>query len=183
MRFCIVICAAIFLSAVLLSGCASFEYTGRSFESSGRDAVVAWHTDKNPVPSGVYRVIGRGVLKYKAGVLDMYDVEERLLNEARKRGADAVMIKKVQVSSVGSYDVDNTPDPGSAARTVSSVGVAANGEKLKINALGRETLLSGGDITEEVCTVNAVFYKKAEAVQQLIESSPVRLADGPEDKK
>ena len=179
-----VVCAVIsFAAAVLVSGCASFEYVGRSFDSADKDAVIAWYTEKNPVPSGVYRVIGRGVLKFKQGDLDMYDVEERLIEEARKRGADAVMTGKIQVSAVGNYDVDNAPDPGAGTAVPVMVGVSANGKKQPINSLGGEITLSGEDSEAEQCTVNAVFYKKSDAVQKLIESSPVRVADKSEDKK
>ena len=122
-----------FAAALLLSGCASFDYTGRSFAPHNEDAVIAWHTAKNPVPAGKYRVIGKGELKYKAGSLDSYDVEDRLLNEARKRGADAVMLEKTVNASISSYEIDNAPDAAKSEVKISRYGVGDKGEKFEIN--------------------------------------------------
>ena len=178
MRFFTLICPALFFAAaLLLSGCSSFEYTGRSFASYSDDEVIAWHTAKNPVPAGKYRVIGRGVLKFRTGSFDTYDVEERLIEEARKHGADAVKIEKSTVEGVGNYDIDNAPDPGAAKIERSKYGVTAKGEQLEINSFGSEVKLSGAEILSSESTVYAVFYKKSEAVQKLIESQPVRVAD------
>ena len=170
-------------SAFLFSGCVSFDYTGRSFAPHDDDAVIAWHTGKNPVPAGKYRVIGKGELKYKAGSLDGYDVEERLIEEARKRGADAVLLEKNVSTRVSSYETDNAPDPAESEVRVSRSGVDAKGEKFEINSFDDPVKLRGTTNLRTECTVYAVFYKKSADVQKFIESCEVRVADGMEPEK
>ena len=172
-----------FAAAVLLSGCASFEYTGRSFEPRAEDDSVAWYTAKNPVPAGKYRVIGKGILKYENRTLDSYDVEERLLEEARKRGADAVLLEKTVTENVNSYERDAAPDPGKKKSELVKDGVDAKGNKVEINSFGKSIKLSGSEQFATIHTVYAVFYKNSEDVQKLIESQEVRIAEDKENKK
>lgn len=184
MRTFTFICPLMFLAAaLLLSGCASFDYTGRSFAPHNEDAVIAWHTAKNPVPAGKYRVIGKGELKYKAGSLDSYDVEDRLLNEARKRGADAVMLEKTVNASISSYEIDNAPDAAKSEVKISRYGVGDKGEKFEINSFDKPEKLRGTTNVSRECIVHAVFYKNSDDVQKFIESLDVRIVDGKEPVK
>lgn len=173
---------AFLFAATLISGCADFNYTGRYFDAASDDAVISWYTAENPVPAGKFRVIGRGTLKFRHNALDKYDIEERLLEEARKIGADAVLLKKTVSTEVASYDTDSTKDKSKAVKREKQIGITADGSELEINDL-TDTELKGNERSTADTTVYAVFYKKSEAVKKLIESQSVRMMQTDEEMK
>lgn len=174
--------SAAVLCAVICSGCSSFEYTGRIFDAHDDDTVIAWHTAQNPVPAGKYRVIGRGVLKFRRGDMDKYDVEERLLDEARSVGADAVLLGKTLEVGKRTNESDQSVDKARRAEFAPQTGVTEKGAEYEINALGASSSLQGAAIQGADCFVHAVFYKNSESVQKLIESQNVRIMDDKESK-
>ena len=163
------------IAVTLISGCAKFEYTGREFAPIPDDVSIAWYTPANPVPAGKYRIIGRGELIFDRGDLDREDIEERLLDEARKRGADAVMFQSMTTRKVGSYDAApqelSTPSSAFTAGT----GILPNGEPVEINSFGEVVPLTGEKTKHAVTFVRATFYKESSAVQKLIDEQAVQI--------
>jgi hypothetical protein len=164
------------LTAVtLVSGCAKFEYTGREFAAIPEDTPIAWYTKANPVPAGKYRVIGRGELVFGSGDMDNYDVEERLLEEARKRGADAVMLQSTEIKQVGSYERDYNGLPSPSSALIPTIAVMPDGSRAEVNSFGDSLTLSGEQKTQSVVIVRATFYKEAAEVQKLIDEQSIQL--------
>ena len=106
-----------------------------------------------------------------------------MLEEARKRGADAVLLEKTVNTSVSSYETDNAPDPAETEIRISRSGVDGKGEKFEINSFDKQVQLRGTTNLRKECTVYAVFYKNSTDVQKFIESQDVRVADGKEPEK
>lgn len=168
--------------AVIMSGCAKFDYVGRTFNKLDETAVVAWHTADNPVPAGKYRVIGRGTLTFREGKMDKYDIEERLIEEARKIGADAVLQQKNVTTEITTFEIDSSVDTAKAQGRGVQSGTASDGSTLAINDFGKETPLKGNVSSSSDITVHAVFYKKSDAVKKMIESQNVRIMSAKEAK-
>ena len=171
----LIIGSVICFLTMLVSGCADFEYTGRSFDPIPEGTAIAWHSKANPVPSGKYRIIGRGVLRYKIGEYDSYDVEEIMLDEARRHGADAVMLQATFNDIEGDYETDISNDAARVPAPKPGLAKMADGTKVPVNSFGKEVNLTGAANTTKKNVVYAVFYKNAAAVQKLIESQPVRM--------
>lgn len=167
--------SAALTAAMLISGCAKFEYTGREFASIPADESVAWYTPGNPVPAGKYRIIGRGELTFDNGELDSDDIEERLLDEARRRGADAVMLQSITAKKVGSYEANPQELPGPALSFGTSTAILPNGDPVEINSFGELVPLTGESKKHTVTSVRATFYKESGAVQKLIDEQAVQL--------
>ena len=179
----ITVVSAVFTVLFLLTGCVDFEYTGRTFEPIPDDTAIAWHSINNPVPAGKYRIIGRGVLRYKVGEMDSFDVEELLIDKARENGADAVMLKTAYNTIVGDYETDISYDPARRAAPKPAKARMTDGTQVPVNSFGKEIQLGGAGNTMKQVVVYAEFYKNAEAVRKLIESQPVRMMqDKPAEK-
>lgn len=167
--------AIVLTTLCLVSGCANFEYTGREFAPIPDDTPIAWYTKANPVPAGKYRIIGRGELSFGNGDMDNYDIEERLIEEARKRGADAVMIQSTKIKQVGIYDSTDNELPSPATALQPTTAVMPDGKRLEVNSFGKVMPLTGESKKESIVYVRATFYKEASAVQKLIEEQSVQL--------
>lgn len=176
MKNSVFFCLSSVILAITVSGCAEFDYIGRTFDPLDEGS-VAWHTADNPVPAGKYRVIGRGTLKFRTGKLDKYDIEERLISEAEKIGADAVMLKKTVQTEVAAFDVDSSVDTAKSPERQPQIAKTADGSELEINSLGGPVDVKGSKNSSTDVTVYAVFYKKSAAVQRMIESQRVRVMD------
>ena len=97
--------AAGFLFLLFLCGCVNFEYTGREFAPLKQGFVPAWYQSKKQLPAGKYTIIGRAVIE--SGLkADMADLQERLLEEAASRGADAVCLVSAETVYKGLYAND-----------------------------------------------------------------------------
>lgn len=167
--------AAAMLAA--LCGCAKFEYTGREFAPIPEDTPIAWYTQKNPVPAGKYRIIGRGELIFDNGDMDNFDIEERLLEEARKRGADAVMLQSMTIKNVGSYDTAENMLPSASSAITPTIAVMPDGSPAEVNSFGDALPLTGETSTNKVVYVRAVFYKESAAVRKLIDEQSLQLLE------
>lgn len=178
----IIFAAALVFTALIISGCAEFDYTGRTFSPHNEETAIAWHTAQNPVPAGKFRVIGRGTLAFNGNRLDKYDIEERLLEEARKIGADAVMLKKTVSIEVTSFDIDHTFDTAKSAKAQKQTAVDLDGNELEINSFGKEKPLKGNEHNTFDTIVYAVFYKNSADIKKLIESQSVRMLGKDTDK-
>lgn len=166
--------AAVTLLAALC-GCAKFEYTGREFAPVPEDIPIAWYTKQSPVPAGKYRIIGRGELSFDSGDMDSHDIEERLLDEARKRGADAVMLQSTTVKNAGSYQTAENMLPAPSSELTPTSALLPNGDPVEVNSFGEVLPLTGETQTQKVVFVRATFYKNSEAVQKLIDEQSIQL--------
>ncbi len=158
-----------------LCGCAKFEYTGREFAPVPEDTPIAWYTQQNPVPAGKYRIIGRGELSFDSGDMDSHDIEERLIDEARKRGADAVMLQSTTVKKLGSYETADNVLPSPASQLTPASALLPDGNPVEVNSFGEPLPLTGETRTHQIVFVRATFYKNSEAVQKLIDEQSIQL--------
>lgn len=74
--------------AGVLCGCISVDYTGKSFPESSR---VRYFKERELIPAGEYGIMGRAVVTVRPRT-HWDDIQKRILDEARSRGADAVCL-------------------------------------------------------------------------------------------
>ena len=172
-----------FCIAVVCCGCARFDYSGRSFDPVDESQAVGWYTPANPVPPGQFRVMGRGTLVFAAGKLDSYDIEDRLIAEARKHGADAVFYAGKRNISTGVYAVDNSVDSVKRAEFKSSKGVSVSKEQFEINSFDSPITLTGSSQNSTDTAVDVIFYKRNEYIRKYMDSDSVQIIDGRRDLK
>ena len=166
---------AFFCVAAVCCGCVKFEYTGRSFEPVDETTEIAWYTPANPVPPGAFRVMGRAELIYAAGSFDSYDVEERLISEARKHGADAVYFAGIRKERTGVLAVDGSIDRSKRRDFESSTGETLSKERLQINDFDLPVTLTGSSKRRAATVVEAIFYKKSEYIRKWYNSIPLQF--------
>jgi len=89
-------------AALLVAGCVNVDYVGQSFDPTPEEARVEYIVGRSAIPAGKYRIIGRGTISTPRKI-DSYDLREALIDEARKRGADAVVLVDYKWVRVGVY--------------------------------------------------------------------------------
>lgn len=126
--------AAGFLFLLFLCGCVNFEYTGREFAPLKQGIVPAWYQSKKQLPSGRYTVIGRAVIE--SGLkADMEDLQERLLEEAASRGADAVCLVSAETVYKGLY-ADDAYYTGPSSNWTMPFNLTPDGAPIQTNLEG-----------------------------------------------
>lgn len=161
----------LFLSAVaallLGAGCVNIDYVGREFTPTPESEPVVYYLNREEIPPGEFRIIGRATLTAPNGT-DGYDIKDELLAKARACGADAVCQVRARKLNVGLYDREETDpipprkpqDPADAApRSAPSALEAEYGEPVK---------LRGEKQSRQEVVVQALFLKKKAEVEKLI---------------
>ena len=166
------------LPLLLMTGCARFEYIGQSFTPIPDGEVVAYYKSEAEVPPGVYRIIGRGVITAKSDYLDNYDVEERLLEEARSRGADAVALISSRIRRQGLYHND-LDAAGQLPETVAGEPIAktADGTVVDVNRFEPIPPAASEERSQSMLEVKALFYKRQDELNRLLDGDPVTAAE------
>ena len=126
------------IASAFIAGCTNFDYVGRSFAPRPETAKVSIFHTRGAMEEGKFMMMGRGVLTAPESY-DKYDIEERLSELARERGADAVLIVKSR-SVLRSF---NVPEGSSGFAAPSNIKVnpanrAPDGQPLEENSFGRQ---------------------------------------------
>ena len=94
-------------AAILLSGCISMEYTGEKLAPNPPDSKVAVYSDSAKI-ARAYQVLGTAKVSGNYQEVSRDRMIEKLRSEARKCGADAILIVEQQVIP-GDLKVSRTP--------------------------------------------------------------------------
>ena len=124
--------------AVAVSGCMSFDYVGQSFAETPDSVPVEVFRNRSELPPGRYKVIGRGVLTAPDGV-DSYDIDEKLIEEAREHGADAVCIVGVEAIQAGTFRTQDNPFIGPSSASSNPANLTPDGAPIQVNTYGGVT--------------------------------------------
>lgn len=95
-------------AAVLLSGCISMEYTGEKLAPNPPDSKVAVYTDSAKI-ARAYQVLGTAKVSGNYQEVSRDRMIEKLRSEARKCGADAILIIEQQVIPDDDLKVSRSP--------------------------------------------------------------------------
>lgn len=165
--------AAGFISVLFLCGCINFEYTGREFAPLKRGIVPAWYQSKKQMPAGKYTIIGRAVIEsgFKA---DMDDLQERLLEEAAARGADAVCLVSAETVYKGLY-ADDAYYTGPSSNWTTPFNLTPDGAPIQTNLSG-ERIMQNADRTDfkgergaaKRLVVKVLFLKDSAALEKFL---------------
>lgn len=160
------------LSAALLlmmTGCYDFDYTGQYFEPIPEGEPVKFYHTPDEVPSGVYRVIGRAEIAALTGQLDSYDVEDILLDKARKCGADAVALVTSRLQHKGFYHRDMTAITRFPGADISGgTGKLEDNSTAAVNSFKTAPEITSERNYQEVLAVQALFYKRQSVLSELM---------------
>ena len=165
--------AAGFLFLLFLCGCVNFEYTGREFAPLKRGIVPAWYQNKKQIPSGKYTIIGKAVIE--SGLkADMEDLQERLLEEAASRGADAVCLVSAETVYKGLYANDayytgpssNWTMPFNLTPDGAPIQTNLSGERITQNA--DRTDFAGENGAAKRLIVKVLFLKDKAALEKFL---------------
>ena len=100
---------AVLAALLLAAGCVDFDYVGREFPPTPESEPVVYFINREQIPPGEYRIMGRAVITAPDGT-DGYDIQDLLMKKARAYGADAVCLVRTRKVDVGLFSRnDNTP--------------------------------------------------------------------------
>ena len=165
--------AAGFFFLLFLCGCVNFEYTGKEFAPLKQGIVPAWYQSKKQLPAGKYTIIGRAVIE--SGIkADMEDLQERLLEEAASRGADAVCLVSAETVYKGLYAEDsyyagpssNWTTPFNLTPDGAPIQTDLAGERISQNA--DRTDLAGETGAAKRLIVKVLFLKDKAALEKFL---------------
>jgi len=154
--------AALFL---LCAGCVNVDYIGQTFDSIPEGTPVEYFDGRTHVPAGKYRIIGRAKISTLRN-LDYYDIRELLVDEARKRGSDAVVLVKKKNVLRGIYQREPSFDPGKdIAPALKSNNLTPDGRPLDI-PVGGQVVIKGEHNYRSEIELYVLFLKDKDDLEQ-----------------
>lgn len=150
--------------SLLLSGCVNVDYVGQTFAPIPEGTPVAYFGSRDEIRPGRYRIIGRGVITTTRR-LDKYDIQEILIDEARKRGADAVVLVSHKRVRRGVYEREPDVAAVDTSPATKSGNVKPGGEPLDIS-LDRSETLEGEHHYRIELELRVLFLKTREDLEQ-----------------
>lgn len=148
----------------VFSGCVSVDYIGQSFDPTPEGTPVEFFTNRQAIPAGKYRIIGRGTIETTRR-LDRYDLREVLVEAAREHGADAVAIVSEKRVRVGIYPQENDMMSGPSPST-NIYNMNPDGSPIEIDTFGAPATLQGETHFRTELHVKALFLKDREELEQ-----------------
>ena len=73
---------AVLAALLLAAGCVDFDYVGREFPPTPESEPVVYFINREQIPPGEYRIMGRAVITAPDGT-DGYDIQDLLMKKAR----------------------------------------------------------------------------------------------------
>lgn len=151
---------------LLLAGCVNVDYVGQTFDPIPEGTPVEYYTGRGAIPPGRYRIIGRADISTTRRY-DKYDIRELLIDEARKRGANAVALVGETQKFIGIYE----REPGDDAGNISYPSSASNSMEASPKSLsefGKPTRLQGEEHFRQELHLRVLFLKDRESVEQAL---------------
>ena len=154
----------------LVAGCMNFEYVGREFAPTPMSEPVAYYVNREQLPPGEFRIMGRAEITAPDGT-DGYDIQELLLEKARSYGADAVCLVSARKVPVGYYEREEVNQGPQFPLDPANVGFSGAPEPLaaELAEFGRPQTLSSAEGTRLEVEVKALFLKKKAELERRLE--------------
>ena len=168
------VCQFVFCSIALLflCGCMSFEYTGREFAPLKDERFPVLYKNRKQLPEGKYIIIGRAVITASPRT-EIEDIQEKFLEEAALRGADAVCISSEKVVYRGIYESGDDMAPSD--RQINPYNLTPDGAPIQISLNGRNASLPAESRGAPQLVVRALFLKDKAAVEKSLEQRKKQL--------
>jgi len=152
------------LLLMLGAGCVNVDYIGQTFDPIPEGKPVEFFGERSQIPVGKYRIIGRGEISTTRR-LDHYDIREILIDEARKRGADAVVTVSVKHIRRGVYPREPAGSEYDTAPALNSGNVKADGSPLDVTVESAVTVKGEAHSRSEL-EIRVLFLKTREDLEQ-----------------
>lgn len=160
---------------LLLCGCMNFEYTGREFPPLPQGKTPVWFQNKKLLPAGKYTIIGRAVVE--TGIkAEFEDIQEKLLEEAALRGADAVCLISTRTITRGMYDSDSYFD-GPTDNDTNRLNLTPDGSPIQTDLSGQRIVLKGERGGTRRIIARALFLKETAALDKYLAARKKQLQD------
>ena len=152
----------------LVAGCINFEYVGREFEPTPVSEQVGYYVNREQLPPGEFRIMGRAEITAPDGT-DGYDIQELLLEKARAYGADAVCLVQARKIPVGCYPREEENQGPQLPLDPANVDFPGAPEPLaeELQEFGQPQTLSSVVGTRYEVEVKALFLKKKAELERL----------------
>ncbi len=139
-------------------GCVSVSYSGKSYEPTTNVEVIQKQKD---IPAG-YEIMGKAAATAPEAEGSRQDLEKKLVQKAKDKGADAVMITLYELVKTGEERVDQLMDT-SPVNTGWGMDVDTEGDIRQLNS-SNTSPNSGARVETPVyqAVMKAVFLKKTE---------------------
>ncbi len=149
---------------LLLSGCVHVDYVGQTFDPIPEGKAVTYFKNRGEIKPGKYRIIGRAIVTTTRR-LDHYDIQEFLIDEARKRGADGVVLVERRRIRRGVYAGETDASVKDTTPPSNSGNITADGRPLEVS-FDRSEPLKGEYHTRQELKLRVLFLKDKEALEQ-----------------
>ena len=149
---------------LLTAGCVNVDYVGQVFEPIPENKPVEYFGSRGDIQPGKYRIIGRAVVSTTRR-LDHYDIREILIDEARKRGADAVVLVGQKRVRRGVYARESDISAVDTAPASKSANVLPGGQPLEVSFDSTEPLQGEHHYRTEL-ELRVLFLKNKEDLEQ-----------------
>jgi len=160
-------------AGMFLAGCMEFEYTGREFPSLAGARMTKFFEKKDDLPPGAYEIIGRAKI-IAPGSCDREDIRIKLVEEASRRGADAVCLVSVSRIEVGLFEDDGRFD-GPSERTMNPYNLTPDGSPIQDDMAGKRVGLDAETHKAVKIAVRALFLKDKKALEKIISEREKQL--------
>lgn len=160
---------------IIFSGCDSFDYSGQNFPETPEETAIKIYWKDSEVDHDNLRIIGKGIY-IASDSLDQFDIEENLADFARKHGADAVSVVKVQNIVQGLYE-RNEPVFEKAVKeeTPETVETKKPVTKKKENVLGEKIQLKGEEHGVSKREIFVFFLKNKQEADKILSERDQKL--------
>ncbi|MDR0932620.1 MAG: hypothetical protein LBM70_06315 [Victivallales bacterium] len=155
-------------------GCTDIDYVGREFESTPVSEQVAYYVNRELIPPGEFRIMGRVTITAPDGT-DGYDIQELLQKKAREYGADAVALVEARKIPVGVYEKTETPKALNSDNPASRRD--ADAQKAEIKEYGEPVKLSGERNFRLEVVIEALFLKKKTTLEELTKDQDAEVKE------
>lgn len=146
---------------LLTAGCVDFDYVGRELSPTPDSTPVVYFINREQIPPGEYRIMGRVVITAPDGT-DGYEIQELLMEKARLYGADAVCLVRVRKVDVGFFSRTDSA-PAAPQRPLDPANVDFKGapstEKAEQEEYGPPVLLTGEKKSRREVLLEALYLK------------------------
>ena len=165
--------ALMLFAGMVLAGCMDFEYTGREFASLSGVRMPKYFKKKDDLPPGMYEIIGRAKVTAPESC-DREDIRIKLLEEAARRGADAVCLASVSRIEVGLFESDGQFN-GPSDHSVNPYNLTPDGSPIRENMAGKTVELTAETRKAVRIVVRALFLKDKKVLEKTISEREKQL--------
>ena len=168
------VCQYIFcgIALLFLCGCMSFEYTGREFAPLQDGRFPVFFKNRKLLPEGKYIIIGRAVITTRPRT-EIEDIQEKFLEEAALRGADAVCISSEKIVYRGIYESGDDMAPSD--HQINPYNLTPDGGPIQISLNGRNASLPAESTGAPQLIVKALFLRDKAAAEKSLEQRKKQL--------